>query len=61
MDTQLAEAETKKVELDAKLVTLATLKEGKAPEVQQPDIPEPVIKTVEVRDFCRTKEMLDSF
>ncbi|XP_071794114.1 uncharacterized protein [Asterias amurensis] len=48
LDTQLAEAETKKVELDAKLVTLATLKEGKAPEVQQPDVLEPVIKTVEI-------------
>ena len=48
LETQLSEAETKKAELDSKMVTLTALKEGKVPEAQPSAIPEPIIKTVEV-------------
>ncbi|XP_072039085.1 uncharacterized protein [Amphiura filiformis] len=48
LETQLAEVENKQVELDAKCTFMKALKEGHVPEVQQPEVDEPIIKTVEV-------------
>ncbi|XP_071964662.1 uncharacterized protein [Antedon mediterranea] len=48
LETQLHEVEIKQKELEGKTKTLTMLKEGKVPEVAEADVPEPIIKTVEV-------------
>lgn len=48
LETQLAEVDNKQAELDTKCTMMKALKEGHVPEIEQPEIPEPIIKTVEV-------------
>ena len=48
LETQLEEVENQQVELETKSTVMKALQEGQVPEVQQPIVAEPIVKTVEV-------------